>query len=345
MNIKGRHALVVALIVLPLVVALPVSFFSDSTLPTLILLVLEPLIWVGFAAGTLAFIVQKKWAFTMACFTGWVIFAAGVRWPVSPATPPSGPTATILAGARGCVASADVPSKDLRVVTWNANGHANTPAASADALALNADLLVLQEVEAAFVENLAKTVGGDWVYVELTPKQGVGLVVKDGTFLRGCGFPNNQNYVSFDLPASADRRSEAVLALAEVRGGILPILAMQMDVPGTPVELMTWGRRIKHGAARLSHAVQALDASAVVVAGNTNTHGTFRRFESRMSGPDLETAPAKATWPARLFGIRTLPLYHVDRAWFGPHWRLYRVETARLAESNHLALITDLEPT
>lgn len=323
-----------------------ILFAGEDTLPGLLLLLGEPVLWMLLAGLLLWGLMRRKLIVSTAASCAWLLLVLGAR---TPATAQSvdlslpGPSPTV----RACAAHAVEPTGPLRVVSWNSGGQ---PLQAAEALLdLDADLYVVQELRSpedldalsTQLQGTASEVGVQ--FAEAFAGAGTGLVVREGWF-GVCGSAQEELWTQ-ELGAQGERRALSTLSFPVVDGvGMVPLISVHADRPAGPMELPGWPDTLAQTGAQLARTAAALEAPGVVVLGDTNSHGTFRQMNARMRGAGLAWTGGGASWPARLGPVPMLPLYQLDRAWTGRAWQVDSVRTARLGASDHLGLVVDLIP-
>ncbi|MCB9759818.1 MAG: endonuclease/exonuclease/phosphatase family protein [Alphaproteobacteria bacterium] len=359
-----RLALGVASIALTLAASWMVGQRAEASALTLMILLVEPAIWVALVAVALYGALAGRWTRALAALA----LLVGVSWnlrrpPVSevPQTAPEALTPTV----RECASQIAAPRGTVRVATWNTGGQTDPHALARAVAGLRADVIVLQEIRGErllqqIVDDLQDqlqeetgplaSVDGDLtddavvegVFSEAMRSNGLGLIVRRGVF-GVCG-QAERDFWPMDLPAASGRTARATLAFPKVAGvGYVPVVAAHLDRPARLPELATWPRRIHRSALTLGGLARALDNPALIVLGDTNTHGTFRRFSGVMQGAGLFEVPPRPTWPASLLGVPALPLYPLDRVWHGAAWAPVQLRAVRTASpSDHLAVVTEL---
>ncbi len=342
--------------------AVAISGAAEATLPTLLLLVAEPLVWVILVAAALHAGLSRRGGALVVALSALVALGTAVRRP----PPHLGPTeASAEAGptVRHCVAKAEMPPRALRIATWNAAHHPDRAAATEALLSLDADLLVVQEVDEEFVDGIAGALQdrlsrravasaprglhdadeepiAEGLFVRAEERWGHGLVVRDG-FFGVCGAEQKDAF-GISVPTAGDHEALASLAFPMIDDTVIPVMAVHLDTPALK-EVGAWPALIGGSAERLSSFVSALNAPSLIVLGDSATHGTFRRFHGRLQDAGLLEVPGRASWPTNVAGIPSLPLYHVDRIWHGAAWELEDVETVRMP-SDHMAVVANLAP-
>lgn len=367
---SARHGVLRALVLLGALAGISllcvaVAGLADRTLPTLLLLVAEPVLWIGFVAICLHGALAQRVEPVVLGLSSLVALGLAVRQdrPLEPEPePPDEASPTV----RHCAGQSGLPERPLRVATWNASQHPDRAAATQAVLDLDADLVVLQEVDEAFVLDLAARVqdqlveGGlatgpdeasrsdaddpaiaEGLFVHAEATWGHGIVVRDG-FFGVCG-ADQRDAFGISLPTAGDREALASLTFPVLGDTVLPIISLHLDRPGAAAELARWPYLLEQSSSRIAGFAGALDAPGLLVLGDTNTHGTFRRFHGRMRDAGLLAVPGRATWPGNLAGFPSLPLYQLDRVWHGVGWETHDVDAVRMP-SDHLAVVAELRP-
>lgn len=319
---------------------------GEDTLPGLLLLLAEPLIWSVLACLLLWGLSQRKLVVGTAAVCSWGLLVLGARTPASAQSVDlslPGPSPTV----RACAAHAVQPTGALRVVSWNSDG--NPLQAAEELLSLEADVYVLQELSSSDelarlqtqLQGGASEVGVQ--FAEALKGAGTGLLVRGGWF-GVCGSAQEELWVQ-EVGAQGGRRAVSTLSFPVVEEvGMVPLISVHADRPAGLSELAGWPQTLADTGAQLARTAAALEAPGVVVLGDTNSHGTFRQMNARMRGAGLAWTGGGASWPARLGPVPMLPLYQLDRAWTGRAWQVDSVRTERLGDSDHLALVVDLIP-
>ncbi len=356
-----------------------VATHAETHLLSLLVLLLEPLIWFLLGAACLYALVERRWA--IALVAGWALTALAVslRQPVQPIPPPPFAPEAASPVVRNCASLAKRPQGSLVVLTWNISDDAEvTP----DIVQSGADLVVLQEATAEQVEQVTSAVQeallvdysrqrvayyedqglvappidpedpelllptAEGLHVATMGGQGLGLIVRNGEFSY-CG---DQDRWPVELPAASGRVAHGALVFAtfERQGAIreydlVPLMGLHLDRPASPLEMADWPERLTDSAQTIAGFVRALNSSNLIIAGDTNTHGTFRELPGAMKGAGLIAVPPRASWPARLLGIPALPLYQLDRVWHGTGWTTRDVRTLR-GRGAHLGVLATLDP-
>ena len=357
-----RGLALVAAVALTAMAAVAVSGAGDGTLPTLLLLVAEPLIWLILLAAALHAGLSRRYGTGVLALCGLVTLAVALRRP-PPTLGTVEPSAEASPTVRHCAAKAEMPPRPLRIATWNAAHTPDRSAAREALLGLDADLLVVQEVDEDFVDAVAGALQArlsseglasaskerhdadeepiaEGLFVRAEERWGHGLIVRDG-FFGVCG-SDQQDAFGISVPTAGDHEALASLAFPMIDDTVLPIIAVHLDTPAAD-EVVAWPSLIGGSADRLAGFSAALDAPSLIVLGDTATHGTFRRFHGRIQDVGLLAVPGRATWPTNVAGIPSLPLYQVDRIWHGAAWELQDVQTVRMP-SDHMAVIAALAP-
>jgi len=342
--------------------AVALSGVGDATLPTLLLLVAEPLVWVGLVSLAIHAGMKGRTATVVLSVTALVALAVSLRRP-APHTGPIASSDEASPTIRHCAAKAEMPGRALRIATWNAAHHPDRHAAIDAVLELDADLLVIQEVDEDFVdavagalqdrlshEGLASAATGrhdadeepiaEGLFVRSEERWGHGLVVRDG-FFGVCG-SDQRDAFGISVPTAGDHEALASLAFPMIDDTVIPVVAVHLDTPAFD-EVAAWPSLVGGSAERLASFAKALDAPSLIVLGDTASHGTFRRFHGRIQDAGLLEVPARASWPTVVAGLPSLPLYQTDRVWHGAAWRVDAVETVRMP-SDHMAVVADLVP-
>ena len=312
---------------------------SDSTILTIALLLFEPLLWLSAVGAAALMLSRRRVADAAVVLAAGALFSIGARLP-SPEVEGSGAAMESL-GAFGRCAD-ERPRRPLRLVSWNVRVH-REPAATARAVReLDADLAVLQEVKDLDVPGaIAEAWDGDMIHADAMLGWGTAVVVRNGGFVECDG----RDHRVIQLPAEGDRRAIAVVAVVNTAAGRIPLVTVHTDRPASLGEAARWPELLDLTGRRLAAIVRGIDHPATVLVGDTNTHHTFHRFGGQIRAAGLEPAPLESTWPARLGGMRLLPLYSLDRLWAGPAWSERRLDALRLdPPSDHLAIIAELRP-
>ncbi|MCP4809299.1 MAG: endonuclease/exonuclease/phosphatase family protein [Proteobacteria bacterium] len=346
-------------------ICVAVAGVADRALPTLLLLVAEPLLWIGLVALCIhAALAQRVDPFVLG-LSSLLALGLAVRQDRPLEQPPGAPEEASPT-VRHCASQSGLPTRPLRVATWNASQHPDRVAAVDAILELDADLVVVQEVDEDFVLDLAARVqdqlgdGGlaegpdgaaatdadapavaEGLFVHAEGTWGHGIVVRDG-FFGVCGADQHDAF-GISLPTAGDREALASLTFPVIGETVLPVVSLHLDRPGALSELGRWPHLLEESSARIAGFADALGAPGLLVVGDTNTHGTFRGFHGRMRDAGLLAVPARATWPGNLAGFPTLPLYQLDRIWHGVAWEFDSVEAIRMP-SDHLAVVAELSP-
>lgn len=344
---------------------LAVAEVGESTLPSLLFLLAEPLVWVALAVVALYGLAEGRLLRAVAALGCLLTLGVVIRQVPERRTPTSAPDeATPL--LRECVAQAGLPAGSVTVASWNTGSQRDAGRIAASVAKLHADVVVLQELRGepllqevvSRLENLAmpdhrvaaseesaspRAEMIEGLFIEAMPGSGSAVLVRGG-FFGICGDDEQESW-SFALPSAGQRRALATLAMPRVEGvGWVPVLGMHLDRPADPSELAGWGERLVGAGDRVSGFVRALDAPGLVALGDTNAHATFRRFSGAMLGANLAELNVGPTWPALLGGIPSLPLYGIDRVWHGAGWSGGSARTVRLPGSAHLAVVATLQP-
>ena len=356
-----------------------VAVHAETHLLSLLVLLLEPLLWFLLGAACLYALVERRWG--LALVAGWALTALAVslRQPVAPVPPPPFAPEAASPVVRNCASLAQKPQGPLSVLTWNISGDVGV---APDIVQSGADLVVLQEATAERVQQVTAAVQeallvdysrqrlafyeeqgleappldpedteivlptAEGLHVDTMNGQGLGLIVRNGEFSY-CG---DQDRWPVELPAAGGRLAHGALVFAtfERQGAIrdydlVPLLGLHMDRPTSPVEMAGWPERLTDNAETIAGFVRALNSSNLIIAGDTNTHGTFRELPGALKGAGLIAVPPRASWPARLLGIPALPLFQLDRVWHGPGWTTRDVRTLR-GRGGHLGVLATLDP-
>lgn len=335
---------------IPACLGLASLFLGESTSPTLLLLLLEPLFWLAMLLFTLVAAMRGRPLLALTALFSLVLYAILLRLP-SDAPPSHRESVRFPSSARQCRAitqsASDAP---LSVSTWNMEGQ-TSPAAEAALVQLETDVIVLHDApNPETVERIAP-VDGDWLYTASSADGGTALILRRGHFLpcRRSGPVEKTDraaprYWTFALPALPSRRASAVLTYAALPDrGVTPLLAFTLDSPHSPLEVASWPQVFEGSARRLEAITRTIDSPYLVVSGSTYGHGTFRRFLGRTAAGGLSLAPPRPTWPAAILGFPSPALYHSERVWHGEDWDVEAVEGQRLDWSaSHHALVTRL---
>lgn len=362
-SVAFRGLALLAVVAILALISVAISGAGEGTLPTLLVLVLEPVLWTLLVASALHAALGRKTGLLVITLSALVALGTALR-RAPPHLGPIESSAEATPTVRHCAAKAEMPQRTLRIATWNAAHHPDRSAATEALLELDADLLVLQEVDEDFVnsvagalqdrlssEGLASAAQGandadddepiaEGLFVRAEERWGHGLIVRDG-FFGVCG-SEQQDAFGISVPTAGQHEALASLAFPMIDDAVIPVVALHLDTP-TASEISAWPALIGGSADRLAGYVRALDAPSIIMLGDTATHGTFRRFHGRLQDAGLLQVPARATWPTEVAGVPSLPLYQVDRIWHGAAWELSGVETHRMP-SDHMAVVADLAP-
>jgi len=315
---------------------------ADAHLASVALLLFEPVLWIATAgaAAWVAFRRGVRAALLAVAVTA--TFSAGVRVAGLGVSAWSGEEvhADARLAAFGECARGREPPREARVAVWNVLATNDDDAIVRAASALDVDVLVMHEViRAELGRRIARAWDGESIHEKAIADWGTTIVVRRGRFVR-CA---ERTRLVRELAAERRRRAIAVATMVEVRGGRFPLVTLHTDRPTTLGEAARWPDAMRTSSRRVAAMVRAIDHSAVVVAGDTNTHATFHRFHATIERAGVEAAPPHITWPARLSGVPFVPLYALDRVWTGPHWELSAIRTVRLdVPSDHLAIVASL---
>ncbi len=354
--------------------------YAETSVLTLLVLLAEPLLWFALGASALYALVEKRWGLAAAALWSLAALAIALRQPVGAVSPPAFAPDVATALVRNCASLAKTPQHPLKVLTWNL-GHDSEAAPAI--VQSGADLVVLQEVTAEQVQEITAALqeqllvefsrdrlaryeargeeappldpsdpdlvlpSAEGLHMPGLGHEGLGLVISNGEFSR-CG---DYDRFPVELPAGGDRRAQGALVFAtfgrpgsERSYDLVPLLGVDMDRPSGPGELAAWPERIARSAEAIAGFARALDTPNLIVAGDTNTHGTFRSLPRTLKGAGLISAPPRASWPASLHGVPTLPLYQLDRVWYGDGWMARDVRTLR-GNGDHLGVLVTLDPS
>ena len=309
---------------------------SDSSLPTLLVLVLEPLLWGLLAlAGVYALLGRRPLTAAVALF-GLVALAWGLRrdGPELPA-----PHVSELASPwmRRCAFEAAHASSPMRLVSWTAGEQLQAEAALDLVRELEPDVLELGGVRGSVLDELALELGADGVHVQ-AGRTGHAVLALGG--LQDCG---TERVYPIELPALGERQARASLSFPRLDGQAVPLLVVQPDGP-SPSELVHWPDLLDATGLTLAGVGRGLASEALLVVGDTRTLSTFHRFHAQLASVGLQAAPPVLTWPALIGPLPVPALYPTERLWFGRSWQIQSVRTARV-EGDHLALVVDLAPS
>lgn len=359
--------------------AVLVAMYAETRMLSLLVLVLEPFLWFGLGAGCLYALVERRWHLAAVGAWSLAVLVFALRQPAPVVGPPAFAPDAASPVVRNCASLATTPSAPVRVLTWNVGGSDDELAA--DIVQSEADLIVLQEVTAERVAEVTAAVQerlvtdfararlahfeelgevppamtadqadllpvAEGLHVPTMGNEGLGLIVRNGEFSY-CG---DADRFPIPLPAAGDRVARGALVFASLerpdaeRGyDLVPLMGVHLDRPGGPGELSGWPQRLKDSAETIAGFARALDTPNLVIAGDTNTHGTFRGFPGSMKGAGLTAVPPRASWPASLMGVPALPLYQLDRVWHGDAWVTSAVRTLR-GPGDHLGILATLSP-
>lgn len=320
-------ALSSTLVVVCLSLGAAAGLLADRTLPSMVILMLEPLIWFVLLslAGAALVVRPRRSLFATGALSGLVLFAGLVRFPDATSHMPP-PSDEVPRDLRRIVRALDLPAQPVRVATWNAGGR---PAMDAPLHEL--DLLVVQDSRSASREPD----GGRILFAPTGQDRGMSVVVPRGRF---SSLGDRGTWLRFKLPAG-----EAVFAVAELPSGQLPVLAMDLEGPGSASLSLDWPARLQASAEELSHIAHALGSAGLVMVGDTSTHDTFRYALRTLGSTAMHPVPARPTWPGRWLGLPGPALYRPQRAWVARAWSLDRQHTERWPGS-HKALVMELSP-
>jgi hypothetical protein len=309
---------------------------SDSSLATLMVLVLEPLLWAALIlAATYALVGRKPLPAAVALF-GLVSLAWGLRRDPPKLEPPH---VSELASPwmRRCAFESAPAPRPLRVVSWTVDEDLEPARALELVRGLEADVVVLQGVHGALVDELALKLEADAVHVQVG-RRGHAVLALEG--LHDCG---PERVYPVELPALGERQARASLSFPRVDGQSVPLLVVQADRARLG-ELGHWPDLLDATGLTLAGLGRGLASETLLVVGDTETLSTFHRFHAQLASVGLQAAPARPTWPAQVGPLPVPPLYPPERLWFGSSWQIQRVGTERL-EGSHLALVVDLLPS
>ncbi|MCB9743989.1 MAG: endonuclease/exonuclease/phosphatase family protein [Alphaproteobacteria bacterium] len=335
-----------------------VGSLADTHPLSLMILALEPAIWLVLVALGLHALLHRRPSLAALALLGLVSLSLSLRRTIPREIPTETPDEASPV-VRECASRASTPKGELRIATWNTGGLQDPAGLALAVMDLDADIIVLQEVPGqelidAVVSTLevgrrgrgleGEAASVEGLFIPAMPSAGTGLVVQGGWF-GVCGSEELDRW-SFELPAADGRTALATLVFPQVFDvGFMPVVAAHLDRPAGLGELPSWSERIRGSGERLGGFVRALDAPSTILLGDFNTHGTFRDFQGLLSGAGLAPAASGPTWPAALGGVPTLPLYQLDRVWAGPSWQVADVEARRtLTPSDHLAVVATLSP-
>jgi endonuclease/exonuclease/phosphatase (EEP) superfamily protein YafD len=325
--------------VAPALVGVCLGLVSDGTTPSLLLLCAEPVIWFGLIASSIWAILERRPGVGVSLIVGLLAMIGAIRLPIDPV--PAPPPGELAPGAVACRRETTTAGP-VRLVSWNTHGLEASLVANA-LRTLPADAYVLQEVAGPdAIALVARQLDAKHLYAATEGDRGMAIVAPTG-FAR-CGASQSSTAWTLALPTTGERQALAMLAFIRVGPTVAPVVGVHLDRPAGPMELVGWADRIQDSAQRIAGWTEAVGLDNTVVIGDTNTHGTFRHFLATMRSAGLSPTPARPTWPASVLGAPTLPLYHLDRAWYGNAWQVRSATSHRLAGSDHLALQVELEP-
>ncbi len=320
-------ALASTLLVVCLGLGAATGLLADRTLPSILVLLAEPLAWFALlvTAGA-AWVSEPRRLLIVGSALGSLLLSATlVRLPDSLPAPPS-PSADVPREVRRAVRDLDLPVTVVRIATWNAGGQ---PASKAPLDGL--DLLVAQDSRSSSHEPE----GGRILFAPTGQDRGLSLVIPEGRF---SSLGDRGTWLRFNLAAGS-----AVFTVAELPQGQLPVLALDLDPPQSVRQSIPWPARLQASAEELSAIAHALGSPGLTMLGDTSTHDTFRHALRTLGSTSLSPAPARPTWPARWLGLPAPSLYRPQRAWLGRAWTLKHQHTERWSGSHH-ALVLDLGP-
>ena len=325
-----------------------VGFFAESTSPTLLILDHEPLLWFLFLGSGLGLAIHRRWTIATGMLVGWCIFAIILRLPFVPVS--SGlERINVPRSVQACAVDQEAMSTAVQVTTWSAGPNADA-ATILESLNPPPDIAIFPFIgDRAVVEEVAASWNGEAIHIQVQGSQSLGIAVRNGAFLkcRQQETDADSNYWAFRLPSDAEHRAIAALTFVKLHGrGTAPVLALQMEHPRS-VRHPTEATRVLHSAGlRLASIIHAIDRSDLIVAGHTDTHGTYRNFLAQVASSGVSQTPGLPTWPGSLANVPTVPLYHSARLWHGSGWLHANSHTQRMTgTAPHLALTSVLQPS
>lgn len=314
------------------VVALLVGLAGDARRESTLILLLEPVLWLGTVWGVYAFMSTKRPATAAAFATGALIAALVVRLPgageLEVAEPP-----VILDQLRGCARSLPLPERGVRLAEWHVRDNAN-PEVADQLLGSSPDLVVLSGAPSEqLAELLAEEMGGE--ILTLSTPEGTATFVSRGVFNR-CGDDDGWT----DAPAAGAGSALVFAALPE--GVVFPLVLAQLP---SPLDEPRWGLAARNGRGRLAALAGGLESSLLVVIVDAVTPGVSRHLEGALLAAGLRQSARLPNWPTKLLGIPwPAPLFAFDQVWAADGWISTGARTLRIAGEPRRGLVVDLVP-
>lgn len=279
-------------LVAPALLGLLLGELSDRTWATAILLLAEPLLLAAaFHLLGLA-LLARRWATAGALAVGVGVALLAVRLP-PPLDPPHKVRPAWTVPLRGCALVASPVNAPVRLLTWSLTAGEPERANPNQVLSAQPDLVVLTGVDGPELGRAIGTgLGGESKYFPGEgPGEGLSLVAR-GSF-QYCG--NQVDQWTVTLPAASGRTARLVVGFPKVVGkGVVPLLAVQLDRPGSPSQWPQWAERLDEGTRILAALVDAIGPERLVVTVDFEAPSTFRQLAGRLAGSRLVKVPVPA---------------------------------------------------
>jgi vancomycin resistance protein VanJ len=232
----------------------------------------------------------------------------------------------------------------LRLMTWNLGPEATPHAGLADAIrAADADVVALQELDAAEAQALEARLAVEYPYRILLPVEHVGYT--------GKGLLSRYPIQGHAVLVITDRTRPHLQADIDVAGDVIRILNVH---PHPPPHLPAYrgdGTFREHPVTNADLAVlgrMAVEAEPAILLGDLNSTPrstavrALRQTGLRDAFQDAGWGLG-ATWPSSLRGLDwRLPLIRIDYVWHTPAFRATRAWAAPGIGTDHRPVVVDL---
>jgi len=320
-----RHQGIVLLAILgPVSLAFTLHLWGERTSVGALMLLAEPLFWVGACHAFIFLILTGHWRWGAAFLTGSLVGAALLRSPTPPQVVEQIQTPWTDA-LHSCASQTPAPSAPIRVLGWTLEP--GTQVDLAPLLAAEPDLVILHGIDDPEIGRaLAEAMGGE---AKVLPNgQGGGVVLAVRGAFQACGGP--QDTWEMPLPSREGRENRIVVTLPLITGvGAVPLITAQLEGPGPASNWGAWPSRLLRGAQRTAAVTRALDSNRVLLLGDMQGPTTFPQTRAQFIGAGLQPVRVPPTWPTRLGPLPLPPLQALDQLWGGSHWAplaTYRLE-------------------
>lgn len=302
---------------------------GDAHRATAIVLLLEPVFWVGAVWTAYASWAGGRSALAFALVLSAMSAATLVR-VVAQAPVPVLLAPPSMSRLRSCARSLTLPSDAVRIARWHLSANEGSRVA-VEILATKPDIVVLTGApQPAVVDAVAAELGGELVALQ-TP-EGAAVFLGRGVFHR-CGDDDGWT----DVPAPGTGSAFVFAGIPSET--TIPILLVQSPDPLTEP---AYDAAIVAERGRTAAFVGELASSLLVV---LSDGGPGRGLGDMLRTGGMSKVERRLNWPAQLFGLPwPVPLHSLDHAWFAGAWRSGGSRLLKAPQTSRHGVVFDLAP-